>query len=268
MKACIVTLIALFTLLHLSGCKNKGSVDSNGMPKVLLIAAVQTESMDDLKKARGQICNFLSKKLGIPVEMVYSTDYSGVIEALKSNKVHMANMPPFAYVIATREMTLIPIVTLGNNGKPSTYQSVIISNGHGNIKSMADVKARSKSLTFCFVDPASTSGHLIPRAYLNSIGLNPDTAFKNAFCSFFTKSLLRSLRATITSFTIGGDVHKITKSSFFTSPSLIILARERSIFVHPISTLPDLTLRMDAAWVPAKMVDLKALSGLRPMELR
>ena len=43
---------------------------------------------------------------------------------------------------------------------------------------MADVKARSKSLTLCFADPASTSGHLIPRAYLVTMGLNPDSSFK------------------------------------------------------------------------------------------
>jgi phosphonate transport system substrate-binding protein len=43
---------------------------------------------------------------------------------------------------------------------------------------MTDVKARSKDLTLCFTDPASTSGHLIPAAYLQSIGLDPQTAFK------------------------------------------------------------------------------------------
>jgi len=114
------------------------------------------------------------------VEMIYTNDYVGVIEALRANKVHMAELPPFAYVIATRSLKLTPIVTLGSssNGKPVSYQSVIIVKGDSKIKSMADVKAQSKKLTFCFVDPASTSGHLIPRAFLVSYGLNPDTAFK------------------------------------------------------------------------------------------
>jgi len=178
MKACIAALLVMTALLSLTGCQNKGSVDSNGVPKTLMIAVVQTDNVPEIKAVRESVRDYLQKKLGIPVEMIFTTDYTGVIEALKANKVHMADMPPFAYVIATRTMKLTPIVTLGNNGQPSTYQSVIISNGHGNIKSMDDVKARSKSLSLCFVDPASTSGHLIPRAYLNSIGLNPDTAFK------------------------------------------------------------------------------------------
>lgn len=174
----LITIIILTTVLAFTGCKNKGSVDSNGMPKTLVIGMVQTDSFNEIKKVREQMRKYLQKKLNMPVELVFSTDYDGIIEALKSHKIHMANIPPFAYVIGTREMPLIPIVTLGNNGKPSTYHSVIIVNGHSNLKSIADVKANAKTLTFCFVDPASTSGHLVPRAYLNTIGLNPDNAFK------------------------------------------------------------------------------------------
>jgi phosphonate transport system substrate-binding protein len=162
----------------LSGCGSKGSVDSNGVPKTLQVAVIQAEGFQQFTGARQKIYQFLSKKLGMPVEMVESTDYNATIEALKAHKVHMADIPPFAYVIATRTMKLTPIITLGIDGKPSTYSSVIIVNGHSNLKSMDDVKANSKKLTFCFVDPASTSGHLIPRAYLNTAGLNPDTAFK------------------------------------------------------------------------------------------
>jgi phosphonate transport system substrate-binding protein len=174
-----IKIMILITVLATAGCKNnKGSVDSNGMPQTLVIGIVQTENIQEIKDVREAVRKYLEKKLGIPVELIYTTDYNGVIEALKSNKVQMAELPPFAYVLATRTMALTPIVTLGSNGKPFTYTSVIIANGHSALKSMADVKANSKNLTLCFVDPASTSGHLIPRAYLNLIGLNPDTAFK------------------------------------------------------------------------------------------
>ena len=178
MRIRILTLGLLLVLSCFAGCVNEGSVDSNGMPKKLLIAVVQTENIPELKQVRGSVCKFLEKKLGIPVEMIYTNDYTGVIEALKAKKVHMADIPPFAYIIATRTFKLDPLVTLGQNGKPSTYTSSIIVNGRSNLKSMADIEAQSKNLTLCFADPASTSGHLVPRAYLNSIGLNPDNAFK------------------------------------------------------------------------------------------
>ena len=165
-------------MLALTACNNKGSVDSNGMPKTLVIGMVETEKIQQIKDAREEIRLYLQKRLGMPVEMIFSTDYVGVIEALRAHKIHMAEMPPFAYVIATRSLKLTPIVTLGAGGKPVSYESVIIVKGDSKINTMDDVKAQSKKLSFCFVDPASTSGHLIPRAYLTSIGLNPDTAFK------------------------------------------------------------------------------------------
>ncbi|WPV00769.1 phosphate/phosphite/phosphonate ABC transporter substrate-binding protein [Mucilaginibacter sp. cycad4] len=174
----LITVLALIALTAFSACKNKTALDSNGMPQTLTIAVVQAEGIDEIKKIREQMRDYLQEKLKIPVELIYSNDYTGVIEALRANKAHMADMQPFAYVIASRTLKLNPLVTLGNNGKPTTYKSVIMANAHGSIKTMDDVKARAKKLTLAFVEPASASGHLIPRAYLNSIGLNPDTAFK------------------------------------------------------------------------------------------
>ncbi len=124
---------------------------------------VETEKVDALRKAREAIRKYLQEKLKMPVQIIYTNDYVGIIEALRSNKIHFAEMPPFAYVIATRTMKLTPIVTLGSNGKPITYKSVLIVNAHSNLKTMDDVKAKASKLTLCFVDPASTSGHLIPR---------------------------------------------------------------------------------------------------------
>src|SRR5271169_4944255 len=70
------------------------------------------------------------------------------------------------------------------------------------------------------------------------------------------------------SLTIGGEVHKITISSLFTRPSLISLFSASSLVEHPTSTLPDFTLKIDAAWLPANIVSLKALSGLRSIEFK
>jgi phosphonate transport system substrate-binding protein len=170
--------LLLASMLGMQACDKPGAVDSNGMPKKLILATVAAENINQVKEVREKVRAILEKKLGMPVEMIQTNDYTGVIEALKAKKVHMADIPPFAYVIATRAMKLNPLVTIGQDGKAFTYQSVIISNAHSNIKTMADVKANAKNLTLAFVDPASTSGHLIPRAYLNTIGLNPDNAFK------------------------------------------------------------------------------------------
>jgi phosphonate transport system substrate-binding protein len=177
MKA-FITVITLIIIVSFSGCKDKAALNDKGIPKTLLIAVNAGEAPNLIKPMFVPIRKYLEKQLGMPVEMVFSTDYTAVIEALKSKKVHMAYISPFSYVIATRVTKLKPLVMLGANGKPSMYYSIIITGKNSTLKSMADVKVRSKSLNFCFVEPASASGHLIPRGYLNSIGIDPDKDFK------------------------------------------------------------------------------------------
>jgi phosphonate transport system substrate-binding protein len=177
-KANIVLSMFLVMLFALYGCGNKADLDANGVPHKLIIAMYQGDNPAQIKSAMEPLGKYLQKKLGMEVEFIFTTDYTTVIEALRSKKVHIANLGPFAYIIATRSPGLTAIATLGLNGQPATYHSVIITNPQTGLKTMDDVKARAKNLTLCFADPASTSGHLVPRAYLTSIGLNPDVAFK------------------------------------------------------------------------------------------
>jgi phosphonate transport system substrate-binding protein len=171
-----ITLMIVF--FAFCGCRDKAALDASGIPGKLIIAMYQGDNPGQVKSAMEPFRLYLQKKLGIEVEFIFTTDYSTVIEAMRSKKVHMAELVPFAYIIATQRPGFTPIATLGLNGKPTTYHSVIITNPQTGLKTMADVKARAKNLSLCFADPASTSGHLVPRAYLNSIGLNPDVAFK------------------------------------------------------------------------------------------
>lgn len=179
MKRYFPLFFALLTLLPAGGCKNKRDLDANGNPTTLLIAVYGGDDpTGSMTPIRAEIRRYLQQELNMPVEMVTSTDYTSVIEAIVSKKVHMAYLMPFSYVLATRQTKLVPLVVVGNAGKPNMYRSIIITRPGSGITSMDDVRANAKNLTLCFADPASTSGHLIPRAYLTSIGLNPDSAFK------------------------------------------------------------------------------------------
>jgi phosphonate transport system substrate-binding protein len=179
MKIRVVILLTLLAVASISGgCSNGSDLDANGVPKVFKIGLYGGDNPAQTKDAIEPFRQYLQKKLGVEVQLFFTTDYTAVIEGLRSHKIQAAELTPFAYVLATRKPGLTPIATLGVNGKPSLYHSIIITNPKTGLKTMDDVKARAKSLTLCFADPASTSGHLIPRAYLNSIGLDPDHAFK------------------------------------------------------------------------------------------
>jgi phosphonate transport system substrate-binding protein len=181
-----------FLVLFLPACRNKMAVNSEGIPEnTLLVAVYGSDDPARMHHALKLIGDYLGRKTGLKVEFILTTDYTGVIEALRTKKVHMAYLSPFSYVLATQRNKLVPLVTVGNNGHPTVYRSVIFTSTKSGLKTMDDVKARAKSLTICFADPASTSGHLIPRAYLTTIGLDPQVAFKEIlFAASHTASVL------------------------------------------------------------------------------
>jgi phosphonate transport system substrate-binding protein len=177
MKA-VISIIVLLFVLTASGCKNKAALDDKGVPGELIIGVFGGENPGHTQQIMEGIQQSMEKELGIPVKMLVTNDYTAVIEGLHSKKLHMGYLGPFSYILAAQYHDIEPVAVLGLNGQPYMYHSNIYVRTSSGLNSMADVKAHAKNLTFCFTDPASTSGHLVPRAYLNSIGLNPEKAFK------------------------------------------------------------------------------------------
>ena len=190
----IFRFLVLFILISVMGCKNKTLLNDKGIPQTLVIAIFSGDDPQETGDKLIAVKKYLEGKLKIKVEFVQTTDYTGVIEALRSKKVHMAYLSPFSYVLACRKVDLQPLVNIGLEGKPRSYRSVIVTNKHTGLKSMKDVKLRSKDLTLCFTDPASTSGHLIPASYLRSINLDPKNSFKQKlFASSHSASVMTVL---------------------------------------------------------------------------
>src|SRR5262245_31176781 len=123
---------------------------------------------------------YLSERLKIDV-VLYKTSgsYGPEIEALRAKKIDVLTMGPFGYLIASEKAGAEVIVVRGReDGSPGTYGGTIAVAKNSSIKTIDELVARSKQLTFSFVDPASTSGFLVQRAYFQSVGLDPDEDFK------------------------------------------------------------------------------------------
>jgi phosphonate transport system substrate-binding protein len=159
---------------------NQSDLDSNGEPKELVIALVSPggDSKSPVNKALTDFKAYLEIKLKKKVKFYITTDYTSVIEAIHSKKAHIAYLSPFSYVLAAQNKDIKPLVVVGQNQQPTMYYSVIFASRKSGITSMDQLKQQSKQLTLSFSDPASASGHLIPFAYLNSTGINPDSNFK------------------------------------------------------------------------------------------
>lgn len=147
-------------------------------PKVLRMGLVPAEDIEEMVRAFGPAKQYLEKELGMEIEVFRALDYTAVIEAMRAKKVDVAWFGPFSYVLAAKRANARAIVAGGDaDGKLGIYHSILITHRGSGLQNIDDVKARAGQLTISFADPASTSGHLIPRGYMESIGIGVDEHF-------------------------------------------------------------------------------------------
>ncbi|MBU4222969.1 MAG: phosphonate ABC transporter substrate-binding protein [Euryarchaeota archaeon] len=147
---------------------------------VLKLGLIPAEDQAKMLNQFQPTVKYLEESTGMKVEAFVATDYTGVVEALKAGKIDVAYLGPFAYILAeSQDPTIEPFAVGVRTGNGlTTYKSIIVAGKNSGIKSIADLKANAKDINFAFVDPASTSGHLIPKGYLLSQGIDPAN-FKN-----------------------------------------------------------------------------------------
>jgi phosphonate transport system substrate-binding protein len=141
--------------------------------QVLTIGLIPSEDPRMVVTEAQAMVERLQQTLKMEVKPFVATDYNGVIEAMRAKKLDVAFYGPFSYVLAVQvaDAEAFAIVPLAKGG--GTYRSQIIARRDHGIASLADLKGK----TFAFVDPASTSGYLFPKAGLLKAGYDPDAHF-------------------------------------------------------------------------------------------
>ena len=142
---------------------SSGAVLAQGKnPDKLRVALLPDENAATLIQNAQPLKSYLEETLRKDVELIVTTDYSSMIEAMRFGRIEVAYFGPLSYVLAkSRAPGIVPFAVGVEKGAP-TYQSVLIAGADSQVKSLADVKGKS----FAFGDQASTSSHLAPRAHL------------------------------------------------------------------------------------------------------
>jgi len=143
----------------------------------LKISFIPVESTEEIAKRYQKMVDYLSKELNMKVTPYVANDYSAVIEAMRAKHVDVAWFGPFSYILAAKEADAEAFVNPINESGQDVYYCYFITHKDSGIKSIQDLKGK----TFTFGDPASTSGHLIPRYILTKAGLDPDKDMKTQF---------------------------------------------------------------------------------------
>lgn len=149
-------------------------------PRALRIAMVPNQDAAERHHdAFRALHAYLSPRLTIPVSIHAMESVSAAIEGLRAAKLEVCNFSPWPYLIAERVAGVEPFVfTRRADGGTVSYRGILVTRPDTGLRSMADVQARAGELVFSFEEAVSTSGHLAPRAYFHTIGLDPERDFK------------------------------------------------------------------------------------------
>ncbi len=133
-------------------------------PKVLRFSIIPTqESVRELTLYK-PVMDLLGKNTGKKIEFYMPTSYSSVVEALLGKWVDIAVLGPESYVIAKNQGAVIEVFSTYYKKKDGVqeagpgYKSILITKKGSKFTSIDSVKGSVMLL----VDPASTSGSLIP----------------------------------------------------------------------------------------------------------
>ncbi len=165
---------ALIALAFIAaGCASE-SGSSAPEAKVLKFAVVPAGDTDRMIADFGRVAEAVAKEVGMEAEVVQATDYGAVIEDLARGGVDIAWFGPASYFFAKEEAGA-EAFAVGESAEGGTaYHSICLVPADSPIRSLDDLKGKTVAL----VDPASTSGSIVPTGLiLEKYGQLPDQLF-------------------------------------------------------------------------------------------
>jgi phosphonate transport system substrate-binding protein len=163
----------------------------------LILALTPSRDPTLLQAAGGELAAFLSGAIGVKVKAVVASDYTGVVEGLRSKNVDLAFIHSVGYVLAAREANARIIVKSLRDGLPDYASRIFVLKKSG-IKSLEELRGK----TIAFVDPTSGSGYIYPLVLFMKRGLvknkDPKTFFRNmVFAGAHDAALLAVLNGSV-----------------------------------------------------------------------
>jgi phosphonate transport system substrate-binding protein len=146
--------------------------------RVLRVGFVPAENMERVAQNAQPLVALMQRRLELEVQPFVATDYTGVVEALRADKLDVAFLTPASYVLARQEARVRVLLKSHRRGRPF-YYAAIITHADSGISRLEQLRDRK----FAFTDPLSTSGHVFPRKMFKERGIDPERDFRSVIFS-------------------------------------------------------------------------------------
>ncbi len=139
-----------------------GADEAGEMPSELIMGFVPSSESDQIADTVEPLAERLSEELGIPVSGQVMTNYTGLVEAMGNDQVHIGFIPAFGYVLATDRYPQVEVILKSVRNGSGTYRAQYTVLADSDIESIEDLEGK----VWVYSDLASTSGYLFPAAQL------------------------------------------------------------------------------------------------------
>lgn len=151
----------LFLALFFSSTTVLASPDKT---KTLVFSAIPDQDETRLKERFGDIADYLSKKLDIPVKYVPVKSYAAVVTAFRNDQVQLAWFGGLSGVQARLRVEGSQAIAQGV--EDTSFVTYIIANHSTGLKTSDDFPKDIAGKTFTFGSKGSTSGRLMPQFFI------------------------------------------------------------------------------------------------------
>ena len=139
----------------------------------LRVAGIPDQSATNLARRYDALTSYLSEQLGVPVEYVPTVDYAATVVAFEQGTVQLAWFGGLSGVMA--RLRAPGSTAIAQRLRDAEFHSVFIVGSGVEAEGLADLAGA----TFTFGSELSTSGHLMPRHFLEAAGVDPDEDFRS-----------------------------------------------------------------------------------------
>ncbi|MBT3224146.1 MAG: PhnD/SsuA/transferrin family substrate-binding protein, partial [Proteobacteria bacterium] len=142
-----------------------------GPPIVISIAAASDEQI--LQQEYQPLARYLESHLEQPVKFDIHNSYAEVSRRLLSGEAQYASLPPNTYVQTKFVEDKVEILAIKQFDGSSGTDGYLIVPEDSKAETLDDLKGS----TICHANKLSTTGYVIPRAYIKEQGFDPDNDF-------------------------------------------------------------------------------------------
>ncbi len=130
------------------------------------------ESTEKVNASGKVLADILEKQTGFKYKTFVASDYTALIEAMRSGQVDIAWLAPFAFVLAENTAGAKVLLKSIRHGKANQYSAIVVRDS-SKFKTLQDLKGA----TIAWTDPSSSSGHITPKSSIIAEGVDPENFF-------------------------------------------------------------------------------------------